>query len=89
MTVLENVMIGAHCRARGGFFADALALPFVRREETRIRERAMALVQEFALDAVAQPEIGERLIDACISLDDRVPDEIDVGCDAHVDQNHE
>src|SRR5258708_5964964 len=54
MTVLENVMIGAHCRARGGFVADALALPLVRREERRIRERAMALVDELALLPVAQ-----------------------------------
>jgi branched-chain amino acid transport system ATP-binding protein len=53
MSVLENVMIGAHCRARGGFFADALALPLVHREEQRIRERAMALVEEFGLGPVA------------------------------------
>jgi branched-chain amino acid transport system ATP-binding protein len=53
MTVLQNVMIGAHCRARGGFLADALALPLVRAEERRLRERAMALVEEFALGAVA------------------------------------
>jgi branched-chain amino acid transport system ATP-binding protein len=49
MTVLENVMIGAHCRARGGFGADAFALPLIRREERRIRECAMALIEEFAL----------------------------------------
>ncbi|MGO8799531.1 MAG: ABC transporter ATP-binding protein [Roseiarcus sp.] len=53
MTVLENVMVGAHCRARGGFFAEALALPTVRRQERRIRERAMALIEEFALGPVA------------------------------------
>ncbi len=53
MTVLENVMVGAHCRARGGFFAEALALPMVRRQERRIRERAMALIEEFALGPVA------------------------------------
>src|SRR6202042_2519284 len=59
MTVLENVMIGAHCRARGGFVADALALPLTRREEQRIRERAMALVEEFGLAAVAQTPAGD------------------------------
>jgi branched-chain amino acid transport system ATP-binding protein len=59
MTVLENVMIGAHCRARGGFVADALALPSVRREELRIRERAMALIEEFALGAVAQTLVSD------------------------------
>jgi branched-chain amino acid transport system ATP-binding protein len=59
MTVLENVMIGAHCRARGGFLADALALPLTRREEQRLRERAMALVEEFGLGASAQSPAGD------------------------------
>jgi branched-chain amino acid transport system ATP-binding protein len=59
MSVLENVMIGAHCRARGGFLADALALPLTRREESRMRERAMALVEEFALGAMAETPAGE------------------------------
>jgi branched-chain amino acid transport system ATP-binding protein len=59
MSVIENVMIGAHCRARGGFVADALALALTRREEQRIRERAMALVEEFALGAVAETPAGE------------------------------
>ena len=59
MTVLENVMVGAHCRARGGFFADALALPLIRREERRVRERAAALVEEFGLGAVAATPVGE------------------------------
>jgi branched-chain amino acid transport system ATP-binding protein len=53
MSVLENVMVGAHCRARGGFLADALALPLTKREERRIKERAMALVEEFGLAPVA------------------------------------
>jgi branched-chain amino acid transport system ATP-binding protein len=59
MSVIENVMIGAHCRARGGFVADALALSLTRREEQRIRERAMALVEEFGLGAVAETPAGE------------------------------
>jgi branched-chain amino acid transport system ATP-binding protein len=59
MSVLENVMIGAHCRARGGFLADALALPITRREERRVCERAMALVEEFGLGPVAQTPVGE------------------------------
>jgi branched-chain amino acid transport system ATP-binding protein len=53
MSVLENVMIGAHSRARGGFFANGFALPPTGREERRMRERAMALVEEFALAPVA------------------------------------
>ena len=53
MSVIENVMIGAHSRARGGFLADALALPSVAREERRLRAGAMALVEEFGLGGVA------------------------------------
>jgi branched-chain amino acid transport system ATP-binding protein len=59
VSVLENVMIGAHCRARGGFLADALALPITRGEERRIREQAMALVEEFGLGAVAHLPAGQ------------------------------
>ena len=59
MSVIENVMIGAHCRARGGFVSDALALPIASREERRLREHAMALIDEFALGPVAQAPAGE------------------------------
>jgi branched-chain amino acid transport system ATP-binding protein len=53
MTALENVMIGTHAIARGGFLVNALSLPGARREERRIRERAEALIEEFGLGSVA------------------------------------
>jgi branched-chain amino acid transport system ATP-binding protein len=40
MTVLENAMVGQHCRTRAGPLAHILRLPFARREEERIREKA-------------------------------------------------
>ncbi len=40
MTVLENVMVGCHCRFRCGIVSSALRLPRQRREEATIRERA-------------------------------------------------
>jgi ABC-type branched-subunit amino acid transport system ATPase component len=40
MTVLENAMVGQHCRTRSGVFGAILQLPSTRREEQRIRERA-------------------------------------------------
>ena len=40
MTVVENVMVGCHLRARTGLWAAALRLPSVRREEQRLREWA-------------------------------------------------
>jgi branched-chain amino acid transport system ATP-binding protein len=53
LTVLENIMIGGHCRTRGGFFANAVSLPLVRREERLLQDRARELAAFLALDAVA------------------------------------
>jgi branched-chain amino acid transport system ATP-binding protein len=53
MTVRDNVMIGGHCSSRGGFLANALRLPFVSREETALRERAMRLIEMLGLGAYA------------------------------------
>ena len=44
LTVLENVMVGRHSRTRAGFAANALRLPFVFREETSARAKAMELI---------------------------------------------
>jgi branched-chain amino acid transport system ATP-binding protein len=59
MTALENVMIGTHAIARGGFLVNALALPIARGEERRIRERAMSLIEEFDLGGVAGSLVHE------------------------------
>src|SRR5207244_2100891 len=40
MTVLENAMVGQHCRTRSGVVGSVLRLPSTRSEERRIRERA-------------------------------------------------
>ena len=40
MTVLENAMVGQHCRARAGIVGAVFHLPGQRREERRIRARA-------------------------------------------------
>ncbi|MGQ0544215.1 MAG: ABC transporter ATP-binding protein [Betaproteobacteria bacterium] len=57
MTVLENVMAGGHCHSRGGFFANALRLPFVRREEEALHAEAMKIVSFLQLDAVAHARV--------------------------------
>jgi branched-chain amino acid transport system ATP-binding protein len=59
MSVLENVMVGAHCRAAGGFLAAALALPSERRQEPLIRARAAALIEELGLAALAATPVRE------------------------------
>jgi len=53
LSVLDNVMIGAHARTDGNFVNDALRMLGVRRRETAIRDEAMALLEELRLDHVA------------------------------------
>jgi branched-chain amino acid transport system ATP-binding protein len=53
MSVLENVMVGAHLRARHGFLEAALRLPRCRREERQLREHAETLLAEVGLAGVA------------------------------------
>ncbi|MDT8396520.1 MAG: ABC transporter ATP-binding protein [bacterium] len=45
MTVLENVMVGMHLRSRGGFFASAFKPPWVWKEERRIRDSSMEILE--------------------------------------------
>jgi ABC-type branched-subunit amino acid transport system ATPase component len=47
MTVLENAMVGQHCRTRSGVFGAVFRPPGTRREEERIRERAKAALEFF------------------------------------------
>jgi len=54
MTVLENVMIGSHAIARGGFIINGLGAPAAGRQERVIRERAQTLLEEFALSDLAK-----------------------------------
>jgi branched-chain amino acid transport system ATP-binding protein len=59
MTVLENVMVGAHCRSRSGFFANALRLPRVPREETAIAAKASQILDLLELRAVAVRRVSD------------------------------
>ena len=45
MTVLENVMVGRHAHSRAGFIAGMLGLPFTWKEERRIRERSLEILE--------------------------------------------
>lgn len=53
MTVLENVMVGAHSWTRHGFLAGALRLPRLRREERLIREYAEQALERVGLGSWA------------------------------------
>ncbi len=47
MTVLENVMVGQHCRTKAGLFGAIFTTPRQRREEKMIEEKAKAILDFF------------------------------------------
>jgi len=59
MTVLENVMVGRHCRTGSGFFVNALRLPGVGREEQETRDRAQVLLKLLDLETVAAARVAD------------------------------
>jgi ABC-type branched-subunit amino acid transport system ATPase component len=63
MTVLENAMVGQHCRTRSGLVGSVLRLPGTRREEERIRARA-----KHALDFFGSRLAGYRQDQPAFSL---------------------
>ena len=58
MSVLDNVMVGRHCRTSSGFFANALRLPGFAAEQQRTAERARELVHFVGLDALADTPVA-------------------------------
>ena len=56
MTALENVMVGRHLRSRSGFLAGMLQLPFTRREDAAVKERALELMDFLGIAALAGME---------------------------------
>jgi branched-chain amino acid transport system ATP-binding protein len=58
-SVRENILIGGHCRSRGGFVADALRLPIVVREERLLNERARGLLEMLDLTAIAEVTVSK------------------------------
>src|SRR3954466_2968015 len=58
-SVIDNIVVGFHRSDRSPFFAQALGLPSVRRERSKLFQRAHALLGEFAMDEYAQSLAGE------------------------------
>jgi branched-chain amino acid transport system ATP-binding protein len=50
LTVLENVMVGRHCRTGSGFVSNALRLPVAGREDAAARDKARELIAFMNLD---------------------------------------
>jgi branched-chain amino acid transport system ATP-binding protein len=56
MTALENVMVGRHVRGKTGFVAGMLSLPWTRREDREMRERALEIMELLGIAAFADIE---------------------------------
>jgi branched-chain amino acid transport system ATP-binding protein len=59
MTVLENIMVGHHCRTGSGFFVNALRLPRVAQEERTTLDKAQSLIRFLGLEAVAAARVAD------------------------------
>jgi branched-chain amino acid transport system ATP-binding protein len=53
MKALENVMVGCHVRSRAGFLSGMLNLPWTRREERQIREKALEMMAFLGIEGLA------------------------------------
>ena len=53
MTVLDNIMVGAHSQTRSGFLSNALRLPSVGQEERTLRAAATEVIAFMGLEAIA------------------------------------
>jgi branched-chain amino acid transport system ATP-binding protein len=58
LTVLENVMAGAGCLARSGFFSALFALPASDRDENRLKALAHDLLDELGVGSYAKAYPG-------------------------------
>ncbi len=54
LTVLDNVLIGAHSLGRSGIIGDAIRLPRSRAEEREAHDEAMTIIAELGLEDVAR-----------------------------------
>jgi branched-chain amino acid transport system ATP-binding protein len=58
MSVRDNILVGGHCRSRGGFVANALRLPIVRREERLLSQRGTGLLEMLGLTTIADVPVS-------------------------------
>jgi branched-chain amino acid transport system ATP-binding protein len=56
MTALENIMVGRHLHGRAGFIAGMLNLPFTWKEERRIREKSLEIMEVLGIGGLAGTE---------------------------------
>lgn len=59
LTVLQNVMIGGHTNCKSDYFSDALALPWVARQDVELRRKALKVLADLGLEREANlPVLG-------------------------------
>jgi len=56
MSVLETVMVGCHLHSRGEFLAGMMSLPFTRREERKVREESLEILELLGISSLAGEE---------------------------------
>ena len=59
LSAVENVMVGANCRARAGFLSALLGLPRSSGDERRLRQEALAALHRVGAGEVAAARPGE------------------------------
>jgi branched-chain amino acid transport system ATP-binding protein len=59
MTARQNILVGGHSRGKGGFFANAVRLPVVAREEARLAALSQRLIDELELGPVADLRVAD------------------------------
>jgi branched-chain amino acid transport system ATP-binding protein len=59
LSVLDNVLVGFHCRSHASWGEAVLRLPRYRREEAGRRSRGLALLEEVGLAAAADQPAGK------------------------------
>ena len=50
MTVMENVLVGQHCRTKEGLLANALQLKRIKREEERVKGKTLDVLRMMGLE---------------------------------------
>lgn len=58
LSVLNNVMIGGHCRTKSDIVSNAFRLPWVGREEKELMARSMELIEFMELSDVVNTPVG-------------------------------
>ncbi|MBS4537606.1 ABC transporter ATP-binding protein [Clostridium sp. D2Q-11] len=69
MTVLDNILIGLHSKTKGNIFTEGLRLPGVKKEEERVKDKVMKIIEFLGLTglenhlAASQPYGIQKLIE--------------------------